>query len=80
MNGTRTHATDPMAPAEPTPGVKRKLPDDSNPLLAAATKRLKKEVGVLHNLAVSSPSSTTGKLGRVQTETCADFLGCRVKY
>jgi hypothetical protein len=52
MNGTRT-ATDPMEP-----GLKRKLPDDSNPMLAAATKRMKKEVGVLHILAVYSPSST----------------------
>lgn len=50
MNGTRTHAAD--------SALKRKLADDSNPMLAAATKRMKKEVGVLHILAVCSPSCT----------------------
>ncbi|KAF8554457.1 hypothetical protein OG21DRAFT_1508894 [Imleria badia] len=47
MNGTRTHTTggleDPIVFADPKQGVKRKLPDDSNPLLTAATKRMKKE-------------------------------------
>ncbi|KIJ60374.1 hypothetical protein HYDPIDRAFT_117290 [Hydnomerulius pinastri MD-312] len=48
MNGTRIHVAggleDPMAPLDPKPVAKRKAPDDSNPLLAAAAKRLKKEV------------------------------------
>ncbi|KAH0832997.1 Mis12-Mtw1 protein family-domain-containing protein [Lanmaoa asiatica] len=61
MNGTRTHTTggleDPMVPVDPKPVAKRKLPDDSNPLLAAATKRMKKEVGVLHDVVVYLPSS-----------------------
>ena len=47
-----------MAQVDPKPHVKRKLPDDPNPLLAAATKRMKKEVGVLHDFAVYSPLST----------------------
>lgn len=60
MSGTRTHMTggleDPMAPVDPKPTLKRKLPDDSNPLLAAATKRMKKEVGVMNHFASYSPS------------------------
>ena len=47
---------DPMAPVDPKPTLKRKLPDDSNPLLAAATKRMKKEVGVMNHFASYSPS------------------------
>lgn len=80
MNGTRTHTTggleDPIAPTDPKQGVKRKLPDNSNPLLAAATKRMKKEVGLFHRLrGILIIKDATDKLGRVQTETWADFLG-----
>ncbi|KAH7884268.1 Mis12-Mtw1 protein family-domain-containing protein [Phlebopus sp. FC_14] len=46
MNGTRIHAAggveDSMT-AEPKPVSKRKTPDESNPLLAAAAKRARKE-------------------------------------
>ncbi|KAF9223801.1 hypothetical protein BS17DRAFT_802306 [Gyrodon lividus] len=47
MNGARTHTVagpeDTMVPADPNPIAKRKAPDDPNPLLAAAAKRMKKE-------------------------------------
>ncbi|KAG8213334.1 Mis12-Mtw1 protein family-domain-containing protein [Butyriboletus roseoflavus] len=46
-----------MAPVDPKPVTKRKLPDDPNPLLAAATKRMKKEVSALYNSVVYSPLS-----------------------
>lgn len=59
-----------MAPVDPKPGAKRKLPDDSNPLLAAATKRMKKEVSVLHDVrGILIIKNATGKLRRTQTET-----------
>ncbi|KAF9232961.1 Mis12-Mtw1 protein family-domain-containing protein [Melanogaster broomeanus] len=47
MNGTRLLAAagleDPLVPSDPNPVAKRKAPDDSNPLVAAAVKRMKKE-------------------------------------
>ena len=60
MNGTRTHTTGGLEDLMVTkPVAKRKLPDDSNPLLAAATKRMKKEVSLLRDFAVYSPLSTS---------------------
>ena len=44
-----------MTAVDPKPVAKRKIPDDSNPLLAAATKRMKKEVSLLRDFVVYSP-------------------------
>lgn len=63
MNGTRTHTTsgleDHTVQVDPKSVAKRKLQDDSGPLLAAATKRMKKEVSLLCNFALYSPFSTS---------------------